>query len=238
MALSAMILSMLVFAHRGVQDRKIAENTLVAFRRAVLAGADGLEFDLRVSRDGIPVVAHDENLHRIAGDARRVRDLSAKELGKVVLRGQGGIPTLNDVTSGIPQPIMFDMEIKDRGTLDPLIKKLGTSASLRGRTLVSSFVSEDLKRLKKSLPDVRVMLLHRRWPIPFRGQRHWEHLFKLPLWGVGFRAQSLNPTRVRWLQRKGWKVAAWDEQPLKKEARHIRSLGVDIAIVYKVRGAA
>ena len=39
--------------------------------------------------------------------------------------------------------------------------------------------------------------------------------------------------RVRSLQRRGWKVAAWDEQPLKKEARKIKKLGVDIAIISK-----
>lgn len=225
---------MLIFAHRGLNDRHVSENTLAAFVRAVDAGADGIEFDVRVSRDGVPVAIHDEHLDRVAGDARRVRDLTAKELQDVVLRGDGRIPTLNDITSAVPSPVMFDMEIKDRDVIEPLLAKLRTSTGLRERTVVSSFVADDLRRVKESLPDVRTLLLHRGWPLPTRGRRHWAELGPSGFWGVGFRAAVLNPTRVRWLQRRGWKVAAWDEQPMKKEAKKIRALGADIAIVYRV----
>ncbi len=224
---------MLVFAHRGLHNRHVSENTLAAFGRAVEAGADGIEFDLRVSRDGIPVAIHDENLHRVAGDSRRVRDLTADELQAVALRGEGRIPTLNDITAAVPSPVMFDMEIKDRDVLDPLIAKLKTSAGLRERTVVSSFVLDDLQRVMEAVPGMRTALLFRRWPLPLRSRAIWGNLGTLGIWAFGFRAGGLNRRRVRWLQRRGWKVAAWDEQPLKKEARKIRGLGVDIAIVYK-----
>lgn len=229
---------MLIFAHRGLHNRHVSENTLAAFARAVDAGADGIEFDVRVSRDGIPVAIHDEHLHRVAGDSRRVRDLTARELQEIALRGDGRIPTLNDITAAVPSPVMFDMEIKDRDAIDPLIAKLRTSAGLRERTIVSSFVADDLRRVTETLPDVRTFLLHRRWPLPTRGRRHWTELEGLGIWGVGFRAAVLNPARVRGLQRRGWKVAAWDEQPLKKEADKIRALGADIAVVYRVRRPA
>jgi glycerophosphoryl diester phosphodiesterase len=229
---------MRIFAHRGLNDRHVSENTLAAFVRAVEAGADGIEFDVRVSRDGIPIAIHDEHLDRVAGDARRVRDLTAKELQGVVLRGDGRIPTLNDITSAVPYPVMLDMEIKDRDVIEPLVAKLRTSTGLRERTIVSSFVADDLRCVMEFLPDVRTLLLHRGWPLPTRGRRHWADLESSGVWGVGFRAGALNPSRVRWLQRKGWKVAAWDEQPLKKEARKIQALGVDIAIVYRIKRPA
>jgi len=225
---------MLVFAHRGLHNRHVSENTLAAFGRAVAAGVDGIEFDLRVSRDGVPVAIHDESLHRIAGDSRRVRDLTSDELRDVALRGEGRIPTLNDITAAVPSPVMFDVEIKDRDALEPLIAKLRTSAGLRERTIVSSFVLDDLQRVMDAVPGMRTALLFRRWPLPLRGRAVWEHLKTHGIWAFGFRAAGLNRRRVRWLQRRGWKVAAWDEQPLKKEARKIRELGVDIAIVYKV----
>ena len=56
------------------------ENTLAAFSRAISDGADGIEFDVRLSRDHVPVVIHDANLDRTTGVARRVCELTAKEL--------------------------------------------------------------------------------------------------------------------------------------------------------------
>ena len=151
---------MLLIAHRGFHDRRIAENTLEAFRRAVMQ-ADAIEFDLRLSRDGVPVVIHDENLHRVAGDSRRVRDLTAKDLGEVDLRGRGNIPTLNEITTAIPAPTQFDIEVKDRKALQILITKLHTSAALRRRTIISSFVISDLNLAAKEVPDVRTLFFFR-----------------------------------------------------------------------------
>jgi glycerophosphoryl diester phosphodiesterase len=237
-AIFAILHPMLLFAHRGLHDRKTTENTLEAFRRAVDANTDGIEFDLRMSRDGVPIVIHDENLHRVAGDARRVRDLSAHELQEVVLRGQGGIPTLNDVTAAIPSPTQLDIEIKDRDAIPPLIAKLKTSASLRERVVISSFVSDDLALVRSALPSVRVLLLIRTWPLLFRGRIFWKKVAELAPWAVGFQFHVLNSRRITFLHRRGWKVAAWDVQPLKREARKIARLRPDMAIVYKVESCS
>ena len=56
---------------------------MAAFRKAIEAGADGIEFDVRLSRDGLPVVIHDDTLRRTASRAERVADLSADELRNV-----------------------------------------------------------------------------------------------------------------------------------------------------------
>jgi glycerophosphoryl diester phosphodiesterase len=66
-------------AHRGFSSR-YPENTLLAFERALDLGADGAEFDVQLSRDGVPVVIHDESLLRTAGDERLVKDLTLEEL--------------------------------------------------------------------------------------------------------------------------------------------------------------
>lgn len=225
---------MLIFAHRGLHDRKTSENTLVAFQRAMDAGVDGIEFDLRVSRDGVGVVIHDENLSRVAGDARRVRDLTADELRDVALRGQGHIPTLNEVTAAIPAPFIFDIEIKDRDALEILIKKLKTSAGLRERTIVSSFVLDDLIRLKQEVPQIRTIALNRAWPLLFRANKLWKRLQTADVWAVGFPGNTLNKRRIAALRKRRWQVATWDLQPLKRQARRISRLAPDVAIVYKV----
>src|SRR5262245_1416540 len=99
----------LVFAHRG--GCAIGpENTLAAFDRGVAAGADGLELDVRLSSDGIPVVHHDPNLDRTTNLSGPVANYTAEQLKRAdaayrfgsdhghPLRGQGvGVPTLAEV---------------------------------------------------------------------------------------------------------------------------------------------
>ena len=226
---------MLIFAHRGLFDRKISENTLTAFQHAVAQKVDGIEFDIRVSRDGVPVVIHDETLDRIAGDARRVRDLTAQELQELALRGNGSIPTLNDVTASVLAPVWLDIEIKDREALPLLITKLKTSSALRERVVVSSFVADDLLMISEALPDVKTLLLLRTWPLPFRGKALWQRARRMHVWAVGLPVNVMRKKRMDWLRKQGWKVAAWDLQPLKREARKLVRLAPDIAVVFKVQ---
>jgi glycerophosphoryl diester phosphodiesterase len=73
--------SPLIIGHRGA-SAVAPENTLAAFEAAIAAGADGIEFDVRLSRDGVPVVIHDETLQRTARVRRRVADMSVDELNE------------------------------------------------------------------------------------------------------------------------------------------------------------
>ena len=72
----------LIIGHRGA-SAVAPENTMAAFREAIAVGADGIEFDVRLTRDGVPVVIHDSTLRRTAGLNQRVSDLTWQELGKV-----------------------------------------------------------------------------------------------------------------------------------------------------------
>jgi len=74
--------SPLVIGHRGA-SAVAPENTLAAFRRAIEGGADGVELDVRLSRDGIPVVIHDRTLRRTGLCDGVVEGMTAEELGRV-----------------------------------------------------------------------------------------------------------------------------------------------------------
>ena len=94
----------LVFAHRGGAAHR-PENTIAAFDHGLALGADGLELDVHLSRDGIVVVHHDATLDRTTNARGRLAALTADELSRVDaaaryddLRGQGiGGPTLREV---------------------------------------------------------------------------------------------------------------------------------------------
>ncbi|MBK8302403.1 MAG: hypothetical protein IPK98_02910 [Chloracidobacterium sp.] len=71
-----------IIGHRGASAHA-PENTLAAFQIAIDAGADGVEFDVQLAKDGVPVVIHDATLKRTGGRNDAVADLTSKELGKI-----------------------------------------------------------------------------------------------------------------------------------------------------------
>lgn len=72
----------MIIAHRGASELA-PENTMAAFRRAIEDGAEGVEFDVRLSKDGVPVVFHDAFLRRVGQIEGRVADFTAAELQTV-----------------------------------------------------------------------------------------------------------------------------------------------------------
>jgi glycerophosphoryl diester phosphodiesterase len=72
----------LIIGHRGA-SAVAPENTMAAFREAIAVGADGIEFDVRLTRDGVPVVIHDSTLRRTGGLSLRIADLTWSEVAKV-----------------------------------------------------------------------------------------------------------------------------------------------------------
>jgi glycerophosphoryl diester phosphodiesterase len=133
-------------AHRG-DWRHAPENTIAALTAAVaVPGCDGVEFDVRVSADGVPVLCHDETLQRVFGRADRVDGLSARELE------EAGVPSLADALAVIPHRAAIDVDLKglhDRAVVEVL-------ASGRGPGLVngvvSSFIPETLERVAGLAP--------------------------------------------------------------------------------------
>lgn len=120
---------MLVLAHRGLHSDAAPENTLRAFEQAVAAGADGIETDLRLSRDGIPVLFHD----RLTADGREVADLTAAELSAAA---GYPVPTLDEALAAWPG-ILWNLEIKAPAALGATLSRV---RRLAGRSfLVSSF---------------------------------------------------------------------------------------------------
>lgn len=72
----------LIIGHRGASTHA-PENTLAAFEMAIDAGADGIEFDVQLAKDVVPVVIHDETLLRTGRLQKRVRDLTSRELEQI-----------------------------------------------------------------------------------------------------------------------------------------------------------
>src|SRR5262249_42375520 len=81
-----------VWAHRGDSAHEM-ENTMAAFDAARAAGADGIELDVQLDRDGTVVVFHDDTLDRLVGRPGKITELSATERAALRVGGHA-VPTL------------------------------------------------------------------------------------------------------------------------------------------------
>jgi glycerophosphoryl diester phosphodiesterase len=83
-----------VVAHRGDPSEAAPENTLAAFGSALDAGADAVEFDVRLTADGVPVVIHDAAVDRTTEGTGIVRSMTVAEVKRLRIAGGHEIPTL------------------------------------------------------------------------------------------------------------------------------------------------
>jgi len=187
-------------AHRGVHGGVLghAENTISALLAASSTGLDGVEFDLRFSRDGVPVIIHDETLARTHGDERAVRELDASELQRL------GVPTLTDVLAVLPDTLFLDLELK----VPPLPSFF---AALRERSVhagahlvISSFDDEALREVGERAP-------HRsRWlNVESPSAEARARAFELGVDGVSVEKSLLGSEWVADLQAAGLELAVW-----------------------------
>lgn len=134
-------------AHRG-DWRRAPENTIAAFRAALAVPAcDGIEFDVRVSADGVPIVLHDETLGRVQGLPERADALTAQQLGEL------GVPTLAAVLTAVPPPAILDVELKGehgQAVMEVLVAGRGSALA---DAVVSSFETDTLERIGGLMPD-------------------------------------------------------------------------------------
>jgi glycerophosphoryl diester phosphodiesterase len=136
-----------VISHRGNGFGHV-ENTLAAFRAAARAGVDGVELDVRLTRDRVPVVAHDGRTHPRLGPPKMIARTLRKDLPPRV-------PTLADALATLPRAMVVDVEIKPtRADLGPIAELLP-----RHGVRLSSFDWGVLRAMRRLRPDLHRALL-------------------------------------------------------------------------------
>ena len=119
------------FAHRGLHDNgsDAPENSMAAFRKAVDAGY-GIELDVQLTADSVPVIFHDPDLLRVCGVNRQVKDCTFKELQKYTLFGSSErIPALKEFLGMVDGRVPLIVEYKSEDTdmtlcrvIDPMLR--------------------------------------------------------------------------------------------------------------------
>lgn len=148
-----------VYAHRGASGYA-PENTLEAFSLAVEMGADGVELDAHLTRDGEIVVTHDERIDRVSDGSGRVADMTLAELKRFRFNrtfpeySGATIPTLREVFELLgPTGLHINVELKnsciDYPGLERKVIELAAEENILDRIIFSSFNHYSMLRVKR-----------------------------------------------------------------------------------------
>lgn len=146
----------LVIGHRGA-SAYAPENTLAAFELAAEQGADAVELDVQLSRDGRLVIIHDFDVSRTTNGQGKVAELTVAEL-QVFDAGQGQkIPTLDELFEAMGPRLLYNIEIKyfgwrDQGVETAVADRIA-AYQLENHVLVSSFNPLAVRRARRQLPQ-------------------------------------------------------------------------------------
>lgn len=115
----------LLIAHRGIHDNiDIPENTLQAFKKAIKKNIS-IELDVQLTKDNVLVVFHDDNLKRMTGINKNIKDITYNELKDIkLLNTNDTIPTFSEVLKVINGKVLLDIEIKDTKKIKIICNKI------------------------------------------------------------------------------------------------------------------
>jgi len=165
-----------IMAHRG-NNVACPENTLAAFRRALADGADILETDLHLTRDGVFVCIHDETVDRTTNGRGAVAEMTLAEI-KQLSASYGRpefaaerVPTLSEVAALVPTDVMLALELKTDRFLEPevcrrLVAELDATG-MRNRAAALSFTFSRAQAVRAVAPDILIGPITMTNPFPF-----------------------------------------------------------------------
>jgi glycerophosphoryl diester phosphodiesterase len=213
----------IAIAHRGdpVNER---ENTMAAFAAAVRQGADMVELDLQVTRDGAIVVLHDPTLDRMWNVDLSVASL---DLADVLKLGHGDrrIPTFPQFLAGVEVPLMVDFTGPD--VVEQAWADVRAADAVERSLFVSGHVGA-LRQLRALAPAARIGLTWVRTEDPDftllneLGAEFWNPMFRL-----------VTPERVTAVHERGLKVSCWTVD----KGRHmdrVQQAGVDAIVSNRI----
>jgi len=211
-----------LMAHRGNQVA-CPENTLAAFRHAFADGADILETDLHLSKDGQFICIHDGTLDRTTNGTGAIADLTVKEIKSVsAFNNRSGfekerIPLLEETASILPENVALALELKtdrffEKKICQQLISELKNCGILE-RTIVLSFSAERVFAVRAVEKDMPVGLITMKKLGPPDGFDMVGPFFPI-LWA--------NPWYLKAAHRKGLLVCPLDPVPEPRLKHYLR----------------
>ncbi len=194
------------YAHRGASEY-CPENTMLSFYTGLYMGANGIETDVRRTKDGTLVLFHDDTLTRVTGEEGAAEDFTFDELLQFNVTKDGlsdKIVRFEDFLKAFSfRNLTFAIELKGKGvekdTAD-LLRKY----NMAGKTVVTSFSREMLENFKAYAPEFRLGHLTKAVT-----EEHAQKLLGLDIEEYCPLAEALTPQFTEYLHKLGFRVRAW-----------------------------
>lgn len=142
-----------IFAHRGASGLVDHENTLEAFQKAMDVGSDGIELDIRKTKDEIIIINHNPD-----ADGMLICDYTYEELCNHTAKLGYQMPTLESVLALCAGKIFLDFELKEGGYEEKIIDTITNYLNIND-FFVRSFFPEVIKKIKEINPYIKTALL-------------------------------------------------------------------------------
>lgn len=199
---------MINYAHRGASEY-YPENTLMSFYAGVDMGANGIETDVRKTRDGVLVLFHDRDLTRVMGETGAIKDYTFAELLKFTARNEktGREDKIVDFETFLRcfawRDLHFAIELKDEG-IEKEVAAMMDRYGMREKTIVTSFVYDNLVRMRETAPEYKLGYLYKPEETDVLAKAQAIHLEQLCP-----KAEIITPQMVQEYKNMGYSVRAW-----------------------------
>ncbi|MGD8538960.1 MAG: glycerophosphodiester phosphodiesterase family protein [Candidatus Aminicenantes bacterium] len=222
-----------VMAHRGA-SAAAPENTLVAYEKAIMMGADYAELDVRQTKDGAIVLMHDKTVHRTTGVKGFVWDFTLEELKQLEAGSWFGeefkgepIPTLEEVIRLAKGRMKLNIEVKISENEPGIAKKvvdIVRAEDFSKDCVITSFDMDTVKRFKEIAPDLRTGLIFDKELPPDVFEGNWEILSS--------NSELVDADFMRLARKSGKETYVWTVNE-REEMLRLIGLGVDGIITDK-----
>ena len=226
---------MQIFAHRGF-SLQYPENTMTAFRKALEAGADGIEMDARLTQDGQIVIMHDPTIDRTTNGKGKVRDMLLQEIlgldagiKKGVVFENERVPMLEQVFAELGGKLLLNIELcnydeGDNRQLANQTVELIEKYKLVDSVIISSFRFNNLVYVKDKNPGISCGLLAKQGLMGLFARNLLNHSVSVDALHPYY--TDVNAGLIRKEQQCGRKVRAWTVND-PQDIRQLYELGVD-----------
>lgn len=151
------------YAHRGASEYT-PENTLLAFYTGIYMGANGIETDVQMTKDGILVLFHDDTIIRLTGAEGSIQDFTLEQLRQFTFENNGFTDKIVVFEDFLQQfgwrDITFAIEIKQSG-IESQVVDLIRKYNMESKTIVTSFMLDSVRAAKNYAPELKVGFLTR-----------------------------------------------------------------------------
>lgn len=218
---------MMNLAHRGASEYA-PENTLAAFYKAIEMGANGLETDLRITKDGVIFLFHDDELNRTTNGSgspseytwNEIKQLDAGAWFETKYEGERLVTFEEFLHIYGRKNLYFAIELKDPHLEQQVLEKVNQYA-VRDRVTLTSFTFDNLVAVREWDTDIKIGYL-----VPTIDKETIKKLLDIGGEQICPAAKLLKPEDVRLAKESGLEVRAWGVST-EKLMHHALSCGVD-----------